>query len=626
MSLSRIVGRAVAEIGIFSFVLNMLLLVQPIYLLQVYDRVLTSGSMDTLAYISLIAMAGIAVLGILESVRTIYAARVANRMDVALAGKALFASLYGAKAQAGEIPMIQDLNTVRGFINSRTLFFLFDLPFAPLFLVLLYFIHPVLFYLSLAGAAILVILMLANQYATRRQISAVNQSNLESLAAAQLFTRNAETVRALGMTFNVLEYWGGRMSEGVAENDAYQQINSWFAAASRFVRLALQIGILGAGAYLVIKGEMTGGMIFASSIISGRALQPLDQIIGAWRHVQSATTAMKRLMPLTKMRMDRADGDVLLPAPSGAITVDTLTYHLPAAAPGSSPVIKQMSFSIAAGECIGIVGPSGAGKSTLARLIAGALRPSHGAVYYDKADISQWLDADRGRHIGYLGQEIEFFPGTIAQNIARFDPGFDEADVMKAAERAGAHELIISRPRGYGAEIGPTGERLSAGERQRVGLARALYGAPRILILDEPNSNLDMEGQVALEQAVTSAKADGLTVILILHRGPMLKLCDRLMVIRAGAMEMFGPTEAVVEKLAAADPALQAQAARARAARERAMNEAPATAPQPPQGPVPGQRLPFSTGQSWRSSPRTPAQPAAKSKGAEGPAPAEDRT
>lgn len=578
----------------------MLLLVQPIYLLQIYDRVLAAGSMETLVYITLITLAGIAVLGILESVRAVYAARVANRMDVALAGKALFASLYGAKAQAGEIPMIQDLNTVRSFINSRTLFFLFDLPFAPIFLILLYFIHPMLFFLSLAGAAVLILLMLANQYATRRHISAMNQANTETAAAAQLFTRNAETVRALGMTFNILEVWGRKMSEGVSENDAYQRINSWFSATSRFVRLALQIGILGAGAYYVIKGEMTGGMIFASSIISGRALQPLDQIIGAWRHVQSAATAVKRLMPLTRLRMDRADGDVLLPAPSGAITVQNLIYQLPLAAPGSLPVIKQMSFAINAGECVGIVGPSGAGKSTLARLIAGALRPSHGLVSYDKADISQWLDADRGRHIGYLGQEIEFFPGTIAQNIARFDPDFRDEDVIRAAERAAAHELIVSRPRGYGSEIGPNGERLSAGERQRVGLARALYGDPRILILDEPNSNLDMEGQAALERAVDKAKADGLTVLLILHRGPMLKMCDRLMVIKSGVMEMFGPTEAVVEKLAASDPGLQAQAARARAVRDQA-----AKAPTPaPSAPAPLAPVPFSTGRAWRSAPR----------------------
>ncbi|MCB1417708.1 MAG: type I secretion system permease/ATPase [Notoacmeibacter sp.] len=553
MPLSRILGRAVAEIGIFSFVLNMLLLVQPIYLLQVYDRVLVSTSIDTLAYISLIALAGIAVLAVLESVRTIYAARVANSMDAALAGKALYAAMMTPAGRAADIQLVQDLSTLRGFINSKTLFYLFDLPFAPIFLILLYFVHPALFYLSVAGASILVLLVVLNQLTTRKYLQATGQKNAEAMASAHLFARNAETVRALGMDFSVLEYWGGHMGKVISENDAYQRINSVFSAVSRFVRIALQIAILGVGAYLVLKGEMTAGMIFASSIISGRALQPLDQIIGAWRHLQTAWISLRRLAPLSRLTIDRRDGEVLLPAPSGAIVADGISYALPAAAGHAEPVLKPMSFSISAGECIGIVGPSGAGKSTLGRILAGGLRPSRGTVCYDKADISQWIGPDRGQHVGYLGQEIEFFPGTIAQNIARLEPGFDDAKVIAAAQKAGAHEAIVGRPRGYSAVVGPSGDKLSAGERQRVGLARALYGDPRIIILDEPNSNLDGDGQAALEAAVRTAKAEGRTVILILHRGPLLRLCDRVMVVKNGGIDMFAPTAEVADRLAAAE-------------------------------------------------------------------------
>lgn len=549
MTISRIFGRAILEIGLFSMVINILLLVQPIYLLQVYDRVLAAGSIETLVYITMIALAGLGVLGLLESVRSIYAARVANRLDAALAGNAVFLSLYSPKAASGDIQAVQDLSAVRNFINSKTLFYLFDLPFAPLFLILLYFVHPMLFFVTLAGALILVGLMVANQFATARMTADHSRTSYETIGLAQIFARNSDTIRALGMTLNVVEFWGGRMSETISQNDRLQQTNSWFSAMSRFVRLALQIAILGIGAYYVLKGEMTAGMIFASSIISGRALQPMDQIIGVWRQVQTTWTSAKRLMPLAKIQMQRRDDEILLPAPMGAVTADNLTYILPQAQPGAEPLINQVSFVIRPGECVGIIGPSGAGKSTLARLIAGALRPSRGSVAYDKADIAQWRDADRGKHVGYLGQDIEFLPGSISQNISRFEPNVAEGEVIKAARHAGAHDLIVSRPKGYSTDLGPGGERLSAGERQRIGLARAFFGNPSILILDEPNSNLDNDGQMALDQAIAGAKAQGKTVIVVLHRGPLMRLCDRLMVIRAGKLDLFGPTEAVLQRL-----------------------------------------------------------------------------
>lgn len=553
MTLKSIFGRAVLEIGLFSLVVNVLLLFQPLYLLQIYDRVLTSGSMSTLLYITVIFMAAFLLMGFLEAVRSIYASRVANRLDTALASNAMHVAMYGPKAGTGEVPVIQDLTTVRNFITSRTLFFLFDLPFAPLFLLLLYFIHPALFYMTLAGVVLLVIITVANQLMTKGQLSRHARANAESNALAQTFARNNETIRAMGMTFNVIEQWGGKMTEVVRENDGYQWINSLFTGISRFIRMGLQIAILCVGAYYVLAGEMTAGMIFASSIIAGRALQPLDQIIGAWRHVQTAWSAFRRILPLAKLKAGQQEGSVLLPDPTGAITAENLTYFLPNATPGSEAVIKRLNFTIRAGECLGIVGPSGAGKSTLARLLVGAIRPAQGSVSYDSADIGQWLDADRGRHVGYLGQEIEFFPGTIAQNIARFEPDFKDEDVILAARKAGAHELIVGRVKGYATDLGPTGERLSGGERQRLALARAFYGNPAILVLDEPNSNLDKDGEMALETAIRGAKADGRTVIIITHRPSVAPLCDRLLVMRQGMMDMLGPTQAVLEALAKGD-------------------------------------------------------------------------
>ncbi len=554
MTISRITSRAIIEIALFSLVINVLLLIQPLYLLQVYDRVLSSGSMDTLIYISFIALAGMAVLGLLEYVRSVYAARVANQFDAALASNALVASLYGPKAQSGDIQPVQDLATIRNFISSRTIFFLFDLPFAPIFLVLLYFIHPMLFFGTLAGALILVGLMLANEFATRKVSAEHTAGTAETMALAQTYTRNSDTIRALGMPINLAEHWGERLGKTMAVNDGIQNTNSIFSSLSRFVRMGLQLAILGIGAYYVLLGEMTGGMIFAASIISGRALQPMDQIIGAWRNMQPALKALRRVLPVSRIQLGRREGDVVLPAPNGDLTVENLVYALPGTPPSAEPLIKLTNFQLRAGETVGIIGPSGAGKSTLLRLMAGAIRASRGSVAYDKADINQWLDQDRGKHVGYLGQDIEFLPGTIAQNISRFEPGASEDRIIKAALDAGAHDMIVSRPKGYATEVGPSGERLSSGERQRVGLARALFGDPRFLFLDEPDSNLDTDGQAALERALVAAKSAGKTIVIISHRGPLVKLFDRLMVFRGGTMEMLGPTAAVLQKLASLVP------------------------------------------------------------------------
>lgn len=548
-NLKWITGRAVLEIAVFSLVVNILLLVQPIYLLQIYDRVLVSNSQDTLVYLTVIAVFALFVLGALEALRSVYAARVANRLDAALSSKALYASLHSPKGADGELTLVHDVNKVRNFLVSKTVFFLFDLPFTPLFLVVLYFVHPSLFYVTLAGAVLLIGVVIANQITTRRQLGAYNSAGNETLALAQSFMKNTDSVRALGMSGNAIERWGGRLAEGLAENDGFQVRNSVFAGLSRFIRLGLQVAIMGIGAYYVLAGEMTAGMIFAVSIISGRALQPLDQIIGAWRQIVTSVGSFRRLAKLAQSNIGEENASVTPDAPEGMIRAENLTYFMPGAPPGTEPVIKRLSFAIRPGECIGIIGPSGAGKTTLLRLLAGAARPSQGAVFYDAVDISSWEETDRGRHVGFLGQTIEFFPGTIAENIARLDPDLDEKAVTGAARLAGVADLITSRPNSYSTMVGPGGEQLSGGELQRIGLARALYGSPRLVFLDEPNSNLDEAGEVALLKALTEARKDGVTVVVVTHRQGILAICDRLMLLNRGAIEMFAEPREVASKL-----------------------------------------------------------------------------
>lgn len=548
--IGRTIRRAVIEIGIFSAAANLLLLVVPIYLLQIYDRVLASGSMNTLVYISLIALGALAVLGVLEVVRSYYASRVAARIDAAIGADVFLSAMEGPRAGLGDVQPLRDLAAVRGFVSSRALFFLFDLPFAPLFIALLWFVHPLLFVITVAGAVLMVLIALLNQIATSRSGRQSGEALMATTNAAQSFARNFETVRALGMASNVVELWGSRFAESLAAADRVNAVNAFWGGVSRTVRMVLQIAILGVGAWLVLAGSMTAGMIFAASIISGRALQPLDQIIGGWRQIVEAARAWRRVKGLPRVRQPVRSAALSLPAPKGALHLDDVVYMPPGADPGSPPLIKRVAFKVEPGEAVAVVGPSQAGKSTLARLIVGAIRPLSGAVRVDGADIANWDQDELGRHLGYLPQEVELFPGTIAQNICRFAPEADDAAIVAAAQRAQVHELILRQKAGYATEIGPTGVRLSGGERQRIGLARAFYGDPRLVVLDEPNAHLDMQGEQALEQAIAEARQRGTTVLIITHRPAIASKCDRMLLLRDGQVELYGPARDVLQRLA----------------------------------------------------------------------------
>ncbi|GLQ79771.1 type I secretion protein [Mesorhizobium huakuii] len=535
--------RAIADVGVFSLLINILLLVIPLYLLQVYDRVLPSSSVETLVYLSAIAVLALAFLGLLDAIRAVYTQRVAATLDRKL-GASTFAVSLGAK-HAGGLSPLRDLASVCAFIRSRGVAVLFDLPFAPVFLALLYLIHPVLFWVTVAGAALLLLLVLANQLAIGRNDALSAERSALASQAEQAFARNAETLRAMGMVENAARVWGRHVAAALTLHDRSSSANAIFSGASRALRMMLQLAILGAGAWLVLKGQMTAGMIFASSLVSSRALQPLDQLIGAWRQIADARRSWKRLETALAARPAEAR-KLILPDPEGAISVQDVFFMAPNALPGTEPILKRLNFQIGAGQALAIVGPSGAGKSTLARLLAGAVRPTGGAVRIDGADLRTWDENQLGKHVGYLAQEVELFPGSIAQNVARFDPDADDASIIEAARRAEAHELILAQRDGYQTLIGPSDRTLSGGERQRIGLARAFYGSPRILVLDEPSTHLDGTGEAALEAVLAAAKAAGVTMVVITHRPSIAGSCDRVMLLRGGTIEAFGPSSEVL--------------------------------------------------------------------------------
>jgi PrtD family type I secretion system ABC transporter len=539
--------RSLIEIGIFCLILNILVLIQPIYMLQVYDRVLTSGNTNTLYFLTIISLAALALMGLIELVRQNYANRMAARLEPALGQYALIAASQSGNSALGDVQPLRDLAAVRAFMSSRLLFAIYDLPFTPLFLVVLYLIHPGICLLTIVGVIVLSIVAWLNQSMTTASSKQFAEKSIAASISAQAFVRSAETIRAMGMGANSLERWGNWQAESLNALDRVSGINSFFGALSRALRIFLQIATLGLGAYYVLQNEMTGGMIFASSLIAGKALQPLDQLIGSWRQIVEANTAWKRLKTSLGAVVDRSRQVVELPAPLGDIQGENIVYNAPNAMRGSEPLLKRLNFRIPAGSILAIVGPSGAGKSTLARLLVGAIEPTMGSIRLDGADIKQWDRQKLGRHIGYLAQDADMLPGTIAENVSRFTPGVNDEEIVKAAKMANVHELILALPAGYNTVLGPSGFTLSGGQRQRIGLARAFFGNPRIIVLDEPNANLDAEGDAALDKALVEAKKAGATVVIVTQRKAVAERVDRIMIIRDGVIEDYGPKAAVAE-------------------------------------------------------------------------------
>jgi len=535
------------SVGFFSMFVNLLMLVPPMYMLQVYDRVLTTQSFETLLMLTLVVVFLFLVMGGLELVRSRMLVRVGNRLDTTINAR-----LYGAMFRRSVVSQgrqsaqpLNDLTNVRQFLTGNGLFAFFDAPWVPVYLGVLFLFHPWLGIFATCAGIILLALAIANEKATKGLLAEANSEHIKAQDLANSNLRNAEVLHAMGMLPGIMGRWAEKHHHFLAKQSQASDRAGALTNASKILRLLFQSMILGLGAFLVLRAEMTPGMMIAGSIIMGRALAPIDQMIGGWKGFIGARGAYDRLnelltqIPAEQRRMS-------LPRPRGEFAVETVA----AAPPGvRMATIRGINFAVPAGEHVGIIGPSAAGKSTLARVLLGIWPAQVGAVRLDGADITQWNRDELGPHIGYLPQDIELFDGTISENIARFGE-VNAEKVVKAAQKAGVHEMILDLPNGYDTYISSTSGALSGGQRQRIGLARALYGDPVLVVLDEPNSNLDEAGERALSAAIQQLKAEGVTLFVISHRTSVLKNMDKLLVMKEGQVSMFGPRDQVLAQFA----------------------------------------------------------------------------
>jgi ATP-binding cassette subfamily C exporter for protease/lipase len=534
-------------LGIISFAVNLLLLVSSIYLLQVFDRVLSSGSLDTLIWLTVAAVVATGTYGVLEYARRRYLSRMGAWLDTELAGpvirRGVDARLSGAPRQAG----LSDVQELRSFLSGDAILAFLDAPWMPVFIFVIWLMHPVLGWLAAIGAGVLFVIAIINDLLTRKLFQKTRAALRDNQRSAQLYVDNAETVRPLGMLGPLLHHWQASRRNIRTDTERNAAVTQGLTYLTKSVRLALQIFVLGAGAWLVLQGELTGGGMIAASIILSRALSPVERALNAWRSFVSAKSAGANLALLFQDSGSKNKGSLTLPEPKGHLSIEELRYQPRASA---KPIVAQINLQLWPGETCGVIGPSGSGKSTLCRLIVGAWRPTMGHVRLDGADIWNWDPDELGLHIGYLPQDVELFPATIAQNIARMRTGDDNA-VLKAARMADVHEMILRLPEGYNTDLGEYGHRLSGGQKQRIGLARALYGDPALVVMDEPAANLDSPGEQALHSALAKLKESGRTVIVVAHQPSTLCTADKVLVLKEGRVSALGQRDEVLRALMA---------------------------------------------------------------------------
>lgn len=537
------------SVGIFSLFVNALMLVPTFYMLQVYGRVVTSGSLSTLAMLTIIMVVLTITNGMLEWIRSRIMVRVSTKLDVILSRDVYRASFKQALATGGmnsSAQPLSDLTSLRQFLTGNGVFAFFDAPWLPIYVAVMFMFHPWYGWMAIGCAIVLVCLAYANEKVTGKAMSDANRENLSASLYTTKNLRNAEVIESMGMLNSLINRWSLRQKKVLLLQSVASDNGGVVSSISKTFRVMVQSLILGLGAYLAVNHEISAGLVIAGSVLLGRALAPIDLIIGSWKGFIAARGQYARLNEiLGKLQSEPAR--MPLPAPQGNITVENLIVG----APGSrTAIIKGISFTVQAATVVGVIGPSASGKSTLARALLGIWAPQHGSVRLDGADISNWDKAELGPYIGYLPQDIELFEGTISENIARF--GDVEAElVVQAAKVAGVHEMILLLPEGYDTVIGSEGVNLSGGQRQRIGLARAIYGTPKLIILDEPNSNLDEVGERALSYALNYLKATGATIFVITHRTSILSQLDRLLVMKDGLLSMYGPSEQVIAELSA---------------------------------------------------------------------------
>ncbi len=529
-----------------SAVANLLLLAGPLFMLQVYDRVLTSGSVPTLLVLSLAVTVAYAFLGLFEWVRMKMLARVAAMVEGRLEEPAFRASVeanrLGADGQRSEDPL-KDVETLRQYIASPGLLFLFDAPWLPFFLFIVYLLHPVLALVAVIGAVVLIGLTILNERALSAQMNDIAEDTSHQNRLIHSSRNNGEAVAAMGMSPALL----GRQQQ-IKAGMIDRQIKiidtgSGFSTATKVLRMLLQSVLLATGAALAVAGEMSAGAMIASSILAARALSPVEQAVGSWRQFITFRRAWSRLGKTLGQTAPRV-AKVFLPAPSAELAVADLAL---VAKGCETPILSGVQFNLVAGEALGVIGPSASGKTTLARAITGLWQPEGGEIRLDGAKLDQWPADTLGRHIGYLPQRVSLFAGTVGENIARFAPGVSSEDVVAAAKAADVHELILRLPNGYDTHVEAVDNQLSAGQMQRIGLARALFGQPFLIVLDEPNSNLDNEGEAALMRAIGAMRKKGSIVIVMTHRPNVISATDKILVLAGGKQVAFGAREDILK-------------------------------------------------------------------------------
>lgn len=538
--------RTIGIVVLFSVIVNLLMLTLPIYLFQISDRVLTSRSLDTLLMLTLLALCFLEVLSVIDILRRQILGRLAAKLEALLGGPVLASLINSARAgEGGNVQALRSLQQVRNFLSSPVMLLIIDVPFTPLYLVVIFLIHPHLGFLALGAGVLLFAIAILNQKATIEPLNRANIHASRADAAAESLGRNAQVINAMGMLDESILHWGRQQAQFLTLQSAAVDRNLWISGISKFVRYVTQIVLLGWGAYLALQGQLTGGMMIAAAIIVGRALQPLEGLIEGWRSFVQACAAYRKAR-VTIEGMQSEKPKLLLPKAQGGVSVERVLY-LP---PGSKEaVLNGVNFSLDPGESLAIVGPSGSGKSTLARIMVGCIVPTAGKVRLDGTELRNWNRRQFGEYTGYLPQEVELFPGTITQNICRMRDGLSDASIYEAAMLTGVHDMVCQLPNGYETVLERGGAPLSGGQKQRIALARAFFGNPSLVVLDEPNSNLDAAGEQALADTIARAKERRVTVVVVTLRPALLHTVDKVLILRGGRAEAFGPPDEVLHRL-----------------------------------------------------------------------------
>lgn len=536
---------AFAATLIFSMFTNLLMFVGPLYMLQIYDRVLSSRNSTTLIALTVISVGLLLAYGLLEFTRSKLLVRAGLQFDEVLAHPTfhLVVKQQTAMPGAGAQVALSDIDKVREFLTGQGILAFFDAPWVPLFLGLCFAFHPWLGLVATGGALVIFSLALANEFSTRGTLAEAGRAGNGANHFVSTTMQNAEVIRALGMERPLAKRWLSQHDEMLDHQATASGRGGIVVASSKFVRMSLQVAILATGAYLAMLQEISPGIMIAASIVMGRALAPVEQAVQQWKQFVAARQSHGRLKKLfASIKPD--EDHIEMPVPKGALRVEQLFGTVPG---GREPVLRNVNFDIAAGEVLALIGPSGSGKSTLVRHIVGATVPASGAVRLDGTEIQHWDPEQLGKHLGYLPQDVKLFRGSVGENISRFQEDATDEEIIAASQLAGAHDMVQQLKDGYGTDVGDNGTHLSGGQRQRVGLGRAVYREPCLVVLDEPNSNLDNHGEQALAKCIQTLKAKGKTVILVTHKTGLLALSDKVLMLVNGSVEKFGPTKEIFQ-------------------------------------------------------------------------------